>query len=191
MPARPRRLSRNLVLIGGRGAGKTSLARRILQLEPRLLLLSLDTLLQYESKSTIPDLVAKKGWRGFRELEYQTARKAGAFRGALIDAGGGVVVDLDRRGHEVYSRRKVAALRRHGLVIYLRRDVDYLLSRIENDPDRPALSKRRSFEELMARREPWYWKAADCVLNCKDKGKDKLASEILRWYYKQLGRRKR
>jgi len=191
MPARPRRLSLNLVLIGGRGAGKTSIARRLLQLEPRFLLLSLDTLIQYEAKSTIPDLVAQRGWRRFRELEYETARKAGGFRGALIDAGGGVVVDLDRRGREIYSRRKVRALRRNSLILYLRRDVDYLMSRIENDPDRPALSKRRSFEELMERREPWYWQAADCVLDCKEKGKDKLAAEILRWYYKQLGKRKR
>ena len=44
-------------------------------------------------------------------------RKAGAaFDGwTLIDAGGGVVVDLDDKGKEYYSERKVAALTRGGL----------------------------------------------------------------------------
>jgi shikimate kinase len=187
----PPSLLRNLVLIGGRGSAKSSIARRLRDLEPRFVLLSFDSLIQYESASTIPDLVAKKGWRRFRELEHRVAQKAGALRGALIDAGGGVVVDLDRRGQEVFSRRKVAALRRRGLVVYLQRDVRYLIQRTEDDPRRPPLSSVDSFAALMARREPWYRRAAHRVVRCADRSKDDLAEAILRWYYRQLRRRAR
>ena len=50
-----------------------------------------------------------------------TLRKAAALREwALIDAGGGAVVDLLPNGEEVLSARKVAALRRNALVIYIK-----------------------------------------------------------------------
>lgn len=188
MPSRVLRLSHNLVLIGGRGCGKSSISRRILEKEPRLLLLPLDSLIEYEAKATIPALVARKGWRAFRDLEYRIVRKASAFRGALIDTGGGVVVDLGARDQEIFSRRKVAALKRRGLVVYLQRDVRYLLGRVAGDSRRPALSARGSFQSLMVRREPWYRRAADHVIHCRKKGKDELADEILEWFYKQLRR---
>jgi shikimate kinase len=191
MPIAPPPLDVNLVLIGGRGAGKSSIARRILRREPRLLILPLDSLIQYESRATIPEIVAKRGWRHFRDVEARIVRKAAAFRGALVDAGGGVVVDLDAREREVFSRRKVAALRRRGLVVYLRRDVGYLLRRIKGDARRPTLSARESFEALLKRREPWYRRAAHRVLECRDKSKDALADEILSWFYRELRRRQR
>ncbi len=39
---------------------------------------------------------------------------------ALIDAGGGAVVDLDAAGQEVLSQRKVDALRHRAVVVYIR-----------------------------------------------------------------------
>ena len=53
--------------------------------------------------------VPNHGWHYFRDLEFEVCRKAGAaFDGwTLIDAGGGVVVDLDDKGKEYYSERKV------------------------------------------------------------------------------------
>ncbi len=179
-------LKKNLVLIGGRGCGKSSIARRIQRVDKRFILFELDTLIRYESGGlTIPELVDLHGWSHFRELEYHVVGKVAAFpQGALIDAGGGVVVDLDADGNEIYSERKVAALKRHGLVVYLQRDVDYLLERIAGDSNRPSLSDSASFREIMKRRDPWYREAADLVLKGRNRTKQELAARIMRWFEK-------
>lgn len=180
-------LPANLVLIGGRGSGKSSIARRLLRAEKRFMLFSLDALVRYEAGGlSIPEIVEQRGWTGFRALEREVVMKASAFRGgALLDCGGGVVVELDSRGREVYSETKVRALRRTGKIVYLFREAEYLLGRIEGDPERPSLSSRESFLEIMERRDPWYRKAADYVLDCRDRGKREIANEVLEWFYEE------
>lgn len=177
---------KNLVLIGGRGCGKSSIARRIKRINKQFTLFELDALIRYEAGGlTIPELVDLHGWPHFREVEYEVVRKVAAFPGGvLIDAGGGVVVDLDEEGNEVYSERKVAELKRHGLVVYLQRDVDYLLDRIAGDSNRPSLSESASFREIMARRDPWYRQAADLVIKGRNRTKQELSARILRWFDK-------
>ena len=191
----------SLVLIGGRGCGKSSVARRIAAVEKRFNVFSLDTLIQYEAGGrAISDIVAEHGWHHFRDVEYEAARKAGAFdQWALIDGGGGVVVDLDADGNEVFSERKVAALREHALVVYLKRDCSYLEKRIAKkaaaeggDSNRPTLSQELAFREIMERRGPWYEEAADLVVDgMGDKGKPVekrlLAWDILSWWYAASG----
>jgi shikimate kinase len=182
-------LKANLVLIGGRGSGKSSIGRRIARMTKGLSLYSLDELIRYEAYGqTIPEIVAERGWVGFRALERVVVEKASSMPGGLIiDAGGGVVVELDRKGQEVYSETKVAALRRYGRVVYLRRDARYLLERIEGDPDRPALSSRDSFLEIMARRDPWYARASHHIVECGDRSKRDIAEAVLGWFERQTG----
>ena len=56
------------------------------------------------------------------------------------------------------------ALKASGLVVYIKRDVDYLIGRIEGDTNRPDLSASQSFREIMERREPFYQQAAVRIL---------------------------
>ena len=42
-----------------------------------------------------------------------------------------------------------------GAVVYLKRDVAYLVNRTTGDTNRPELSDQSSFLEIMERREPW------------------------------------
>lgn len=185
------KLACNLVLIGGRGCGKSSVAKRIRRLNREFTLFSSDALVRYEAGGlTIPAIVERDGWEGFRELEHRVVEKLSAFeKGVLLDCGGGVVIDLDDRGREVFSERKVKAIRRHGLVVYLSRDTEYLIERIGRDPNRPGLSDEHSFQELMARRDPWYRQAADYVLDCGNRRKSVLTEKILKWFYSKQDRR--
>ena len=177
----------NLALIGGRGCGKSSVAKRLARTNRNFMLFSLDALIRYENEAaSIPEIVAEHGWDGFREAEFSVVQRVSACKsGALIDCGGGVVVDLNSSGQEIYSRRKVDALKRHSLVVYLERDPEYLLSRIADDSNRPDLSKQESFLEIMNRRAPWYQETADLILDCNDQDKGTLAEEILHWFYKR------
>lgn len=181
-------LGRNLVLIGGRGCGKSSIAKRLARVNRHFMLFSLDALIRYEADAaTIPEIVAREGWSGFRARERAVVHRVAAFPGgALIDAGGGVVAELDAQGNERYSAEKVEALRRHGLLVYLHRPLAYLERRIADDADRPTLSSE-SFGELMARREPWYRRAAHHVVDCGERSKGRIAAEILGWFYGELG----
>lgn len=45
---------------------------------------------------------------------------AGMPQWALVDAGGGVVVDLDANGQEVFSERKVNKLKETCAIVYVR-----------------------------------------------------------------------
>lgn len=181
-------LKLNLVLIGGRGSGKSSIARRIYREYGEFEHLSLDTLIRYEANgASVPSIVEERGWRGFRELEYQVVKKAASFKGgALIDCGGGVIVDLDDRGDEIFSERKANALRTHGVVFYLEREAKYLFERIGDDPNRPALSAEKSFIEIMKRRDPFYRRMAHHTIRCDDKKKREIVEEILTLYRERL-----
>lgn len=174
-------VQQNLALIGGRGCGKSSIARRLARDNRNFLLLSLDILVRYEMGGRpIPEIVEREGWEGFRNVEFRVLKRALAFeRGALLDCGGGVVVDLDGAGHERLSERKVELLRKHCLVFYLRRDAAYLEAQIGEDSNRPSLSGEIPFREIMERRDPWYETAAHCVLECGERSKSEIAKEVL------------
>ncbi len=175
---------RNLVLIGGRGCGKSSVSRRILFERKDFVVFSVDSLIRYEQAGlSIPEIVERIGWPGFRDVEFEVIRKLSGFgEGILVDCGGGCVVDLDERGDEIFSDRKVEALRRNACVIYLERDVDYLIDRISGDASRPALSETASFREIMARRDPWYRQAAHHTLDCRDRPKKWIVNAVLELY---------
>jgi shikimate kinase len=176
--------SKNLVLIGGRGSGKSGVSRRLQRLEKRFDLFPLDALISYETGGrTIPEIVQKQGWASFRDTEREVVRKVSTIRGgALVDCGGGVVVELDARGDEIYARQKVNLLRRHGAVVYLQREPEYLLGRVSGDANRPKLSDVQSFEAIMKRRDPWYRKAAHMTLPCTGLRKTEIAEIVLAWF---------
>jgi shikimate kinase len=182
-------ITRNLVLIGGRGSGKSSICKRLARVNRSFMLFSLDDLIRYEAAGrSIPEIVEAEGWSGFREREYAVVQKISAFeQGAIIDGGGGIVVELDDSGEEIYSERKVELLREHGLFVYLRRDSRYLFERISGDANRPLLSGKKSFREIMKQRHPWYREAADFEVDCADLTKDEISNLILAWFYDRTG----
>lgn len=187
LPTTP--LAKNLALIGGRGCGKSSIARRILGKEKRFTLWSLDALIRYEDGGRpIPEIVAARGWAEFREIETTVVHRVTQFtEWQLIDCGGGVVVDLDQDGQEIFSTSKVEALRKNSLVIYLHRDVEALEEKVRGDKNRPDLSEDNSFRQIMQRRDPWYREAAHDVIDARNLRKHQIAGAVLEKYYAATG----
>ncbi|MBF0614216.1 MAG: shikimate kinase [Magnetococcales bacterium] len=177
----------NIVLIGPRGVGKSSVARALSRL-CRWPVCSTDLLISYDNRgSSIPDIVhsARDGWRHFRDLEYAVVVKVARLERVIIDAGGGVVVDLDAEGAEIYSERKMKVLQACGFVVYLTGDPARLAARVALDPNRPALSAHHSEEAVMRRRDPFYRRAAHLVIDTTLTPRADLASII--WQQRPTG----
>jgi shikimate kinase len=166
----------NIVLIGMRGVGKTNIARR-LSFQTKRPVMSTDVLVEYETGQAIPEYVAAHGWSAFRDVEYEVLGKLSHLDDLIVDAGGGIVVDLDD-GIEVYSARKVDLLKHHGEVVFLRGDINRLAAKVANDPRRPTLDTMRSAADLMRARRPFYEAAADWTIDVEGKDRGDIAALI-------------
>jgi shikimate kinase len=143
----------NLVLIGYRGTGKSTVAR-LLGERLGMQVVSLDAEIVCAAGRPIPAIVAEHGWPHFRELEAAVTKRVSERDGLILDCGGGVILRDDN----------VANLRRHGTVIWLRASVAAIVARIEGGTERPALTAGKSFteevEEVLRERTPRYAAAA-------------------------------
>ena len=177
----------NIVLIGMRGAGKSNISRRLSFLTKRPVL-STDLLIEYDNDGkSIPDIISESNgdWQKFRQLEYQVAQKISAMDNAIIDCGGGVIVDVDDDGTEIYSERKIDLLKANGQVVWLKGDIERLAAKVKGDQRRPTLDETRSAQDLMQRRLPFYEQAADIVIDIEGKSRRKITRKIYRRFYNQ------
>lgn len=178
----------NIIMIGMRGAGKSNVSRRLSVLTKRPVM-STDTMIEYENDGqSIADFVAAKDgdWRAFRDLEYQVVRKIAKLDNIIVDTGGGVIVDLDVDGKEVFSERKVGTLKASGKIVWLKGDIKTLVEKVKNKPERPSLSAVQSAEEMMHRRLPFYEQAADIVIDITDKKRSVMAKQIFKMFEGEL-----
>jgi len=112
----------NLVLVGMRGSGKTTVGRLV---AGRLgwSFLDTDVLIQERRGETIREIFAQGGEGLFRKLEAETVRECASRHQTVIACGGGVVLDP----------RNVQALRAKGLVVHLTADPEELWRRVSGD----------------------------------------------------------
>ncbi|MBF0447744.1 MAG: shikimate kinase [Magnetococcales bacterium] len=170
----------NIVLIGMRGCGKSSVSR-LLSVRTKRFVFSTDALIPYENQGDQIDTILKKNngdWHVFRELEYLVVKKIVNQDNLIIDTGGGVVVDLDEEDKEVYSDRKVALLKKRGLVIWLKEDISVLLKKARASATRPPLSISEPIQKIMERRLPFYKQAADVTIEIGGTKRKKLVEQI-------------
>lgn len=160
----------NLVLIGYRGTGKSTVAQilgRTLGWPVR----SLDAEIVRRAGRTIPEIVANGGWDAFRDLESEVVRDASAGDGLILDCGGGAIL---RAGN-------ATALRAHGFVVWLTAPIEILAARIEGDSNRPSLTGKPVAEEVrevLAIREPLYRAAAHAVVETGQETPEECAARI-------------
>ena len=176
----------NIVLVGMRGAGKSNISRRLSVLT-KWPVLSTDLLISYENQGkTIATIIDEENgdWRSFREMEYEVIKKISLLDNVIIDCGGGVIVDLDDNGEEIFSTRKIDLLKQNGTVIWLKGDIQRLAEKIKNDEERPTLDQLKSTVELMHRRLPFYQQAADKIVDIEKEKRKRLAEKIYRLAFK-------
>lgn len=151
----------NIVLIGYRAVGKTSVGRLVARLLERPFV-DLDDVLAQEAGESIPNLVARSGWGEFRRREKAVVQRFAAETGRVIAAGGGVVLDPEN----------VAQLKATGKLVWLKASPSTIKARLRRDSkqlaDRPGLTARGALDEVdevLDEREPIYEAAADATLS--------------------------
>ena len=155
-PSQPERQP-NLVLIGYRATGKTSVGARLAEALYRPFV-DLDQVLVREAGRSVADIVAQDGWAEFRRLEKALVARYRDARGLILATGGGVILDPDN----------VAALRENGILIWLVADPAAIQARLAQDQprdaNRPSLTGEdtvREVLEVLEARSPLYQAAAD------------------------------
>ncbi|OGP92532.1 MAG: hypothetical protein A2156_08640 [Deltaproteobacteria bacterium RBG_16_48_10] len=174
----------NLVLIGYRAAGKTTVGSR---LAPRLQMGFVDTdhLIETRCDTPIVDIVKSYGWDHFRKLEKRIIAEISVHDGLIIAPGGGAVLDTEN----------IEMLRKNGLIIWLKADRQALVRRMNQDPrtsaQRPTLTGKGTMEELgevMAHRDPIYEKAAEVQVDTSSLDVEMVVETLQSILQKRLGR---
>jgi len=145
----------NVVLIGMRASGKTTLGRA-LAARLSLPLLDLDDEVGRLAGTTADALLAERGEAAFRAVEERALREAARRSRHVIATGGGAVLHPEA----------FAALAATGTVVYLQAALDTLVQRAALRPRPPLLPlpPEREIAALLALRDPLYRAAAQIVV---------------------------
>lgn len=165
----------NLVLIGYRGTGKSTVAKLLAE-RLGMAVVSLDEEIVRRAGCSIPTIVTEHGWPHFRDLEAAVTKEVAARDDLIIDSGGGVILRAENVEH----------LRRNGKLFWLRAAVPVIVARIEKGTERPALTAGKSFteevEEVLRQRTPLYAAAAHHEVDTDTASPDEVAGAIARLY---------
>ncbi len=165
----------NLVLIGYRATGKTSVGARLAQILKRPFV-DLDQTLVAEAGKSVAEIVAQGGWEEFRRREKELVARYRGVRGQVLATGGGVVLDPEN----------VEILRENGILIWLTADPATIQARLHQDQpgqsSRPSLTGRDPAQEvaaLLESRWPLYRAAAQITVDTTGRSIAQVVDQVL------------
>jgi shikimate kinase len=162
----------NIVLMGYRGTGKSTVGRLLAARLGRELV-STDAEIIKRAQHSIPEIVAKKGWEHFRDLESDICREFAGRDQLVIDTGGGAIL----------REQNVEALKKNGTVFWLTASVETIAKRIGSNNQRPSLTGTKSFvdeiQDVLRERTPKYQAAADHRIATDNRSVNQLVETIL------------
>jgi shikimate kinase len=163
----------NLVLVGYRGTGKSTVGELLAE-RLGMRYVCMDSEIQKKAKMTTPEIVAKHGWNKFRDLETELTKELTWHDGLVIDTGGGVIE----------RQENVRDLQVNTLIFWLQASVNTIISRIQEDSSRPALTSGKTFIEevsdVLAKREPIYKAAAHYEIDTNNTSPSHVADSIIK-----------
>lgn len=164
-------MSKNLVLIGFMGAGKSAVGRA---LAARLKqdFVDLDVVIEEREKRPIAQIFQDSTEAYFRQAEKAAVKEFCQKENQVIACGGGVVLD----------KGNMENLKQKGIIFYLKTDPEAILQRTKDYPHRPLLNAadpEKKIEELLIARRPFY-EQADFIVDTSKKSIDQVVEEILK-----------
>lgn len=141
---------RNIVLTGMPGSGKNTIGKA-LAMRVGMEYVDTDELIERRAGCSISEIFAEKGEAAFRDMESEIAAEAASRGGLVISTGGGTMMRPEN----------VRALRRTGLVFFINRPVNEILSSVDLS-NRPLLAQEpERIHRLYEERLPVYRASAD------------------------------
>ena len=169
----------NLILIGYRGTGKSTVAQ---ELKRRLGLpvVSMDQEITRRAAKTVAQIVADCGWSEFRRLERDLAMELVDRKNLIIDAGGGIVTQDEA----------MRSLARSGVVFWLWASPNTIAERLATESARPESSRpplegRSTLDEIetvLQQRLPLYREVAHYRVDTDNQTIEGCAREIERLF---------
>jgi shikimate kinase len=169
-------LRRNIILIGYRATGKTTVGKLVAQALHRQFV-DLDQVLEEEAGESIPVIVQRYGWDDFRGREKKLVGRYADQEGLVLATGGGVVLDFDN----------VRYLKKKGLIFWLTASPQEIQTRLIRDQQeidrRPSLTGSNpvsEVEEVLRQRQPLYQAAADIIISTSQDSVEQVAHQIVK-----------
>jgi shikimate kinase len=165
----------NIILIGYRCSGKTSVGKRLARKQGWSFVDTDDRLTEKAGRS-VKDIVEESGWEGFRRMEWEVVQAVCEQDNTVIATGGGAVLDPD----------SVAAMQKSGRVVWLKVSPQTAKQRMTQDRHtdefRPSLTSQGLYDEIaavLAERAPLYEQAMDVSIDTDNKAIDEIVDEII------------
>jgi len=165
--------SKNIVLVGPMGSGKTTIGRRLAH-ELNRDFFDTDHEIIDKTGVTIDHIFDIEGEEGFRERESKILENLCQMSNIILATGGGIVI--------LPKNRKI--LKNSGLVVYLSSSVNQLLKRTAKSKTRPLLEnssdRRKTIIELLEARDVYYREVASFVVDTTGKKLHEVINIIIR-----------
>ena len=165
--------SKNIVLVGPMGSGKTTIGRRLAN-ELNQNFFDTDHEIIDKTGVSIDHIFDIEGEKGFREREFKILENLCQMSNIILATGGGIVI--------LPKNRKI--LKNAGLVVYLSSSVDQLLRRTAKSKTRPLLensnNRRKTITELIEARDLYYREVASLVIDTTGKKLHEVVNIIKR-----------
>ena len=165
--------SKNIVLVGPMGSGKTTVGRRLAH-ELNQDFYDTDHEIIDKTGVTIDHIFDIEGEEGFRERESKILEILCQMSNIILATGGGIVI--------LPKNRKI--LKNAGLVVYLSSSMEQLLRRTAKSKTRPLLEnsvdRKKTITELVEARDVYYREVASIVVNTTGKKLHEVINIIIR-----------
>lgn len=164
------RLAGNFFLVGLMGAGKTTVGRALARKADKTFYDS-DQEIEARTGVRVATIFDIEGEARFREREGSVIAALVKLNDIVLATGGGAVLQAQNR----------QLLAQHGTVIYLRANIDDLLTRTQLDRNRPLLrtaDPRAKLTSLFEERDPLYRQIADLIVDTTQQNVNMLVMEL-------------
>ena len=169
-------LKDSIALIGFMATGKSVVGKALKDhLGKNYNFIETDLLIEKMAGKSIPKIFSEDGEVLFREYELEACKEVAQQKKSIISCGGGVVL----------NKKNIEILKQTCQIVLLTASPEDIYRRTIKDgkENRPIIDKEdpyKEIEKLLLYRKPYYYSAAEIIIDTSEKSVKRIVEEILR-----------